>query len=89
MTHHFVRGAWLLAATAIVRAGALDNGLARLPPLGWRSWNAYGGGVTQAKMEAVMEAIVDDSRGFSLKSLGFEFVGLDDGWQACGTGING
>ena len=67
---------------------ALDNGLARSPPLGWRSWNAYGGGVTQAKMEAVMAAFVDESRGFSLRSLGFEFVGLDDGWQQCGAGVN-
>lgn len=56
--------------------------------MGWRSWNAYGGGVTQAKMESVMNAFVDTSRGPSLKSLGYEFVGLDDGWQKCGAGVN-
>ena len=27
------------------------NGLAETPPLGWRSWNAYGGGVTQRKIQ--------------------------------------
>ena len=41
-----------------------------------------------------MDAIVDRSRvvngtPMSLHDLGYEFVGLDDGWQACGTGING
>ena len=51
--------------------------------------NAFGGGITQAKMEAVMDAMVDSSRGFSLKSLGYQSVGLDDGWQDCGAGVNG
>lgn len=68
---------------------ALENGLARLPPLGWRSWNAFGGSVTQGKMEHVMDALVDTSRGESLKALGYTFVGLDDGWQECGAGVNG
>ena len=31
----------------------------------------------EAKMEAVMAAFVDESRGFSLRSLGFEFVGAE------------
>lgn len=80
----------VIATLAFVhQSSALINNLARTPPLGWRSWNAYGGGVTQEKMEAVMEAFVEDSRGFSLKSLGYEFVGLDDGWQKCGAGVNG
>lgn len=81
--------ALLLLALLADAAFALDNGLARLPPLGWRSWNSFGGSVTQDKMEAVMAAMVDTSRGVSLLSLGYEFVGLDDGWQACGTGVNG
>lgn len=72
----------------------LQNGLARTPPLGWRSWNAYGGGVTQSKMEAAMDAMVDISRSVSstpqsLLTLGYKFAGLDDGWQACGAGVNG
>ena len=79
----------IVLATTVQTCCALENGLARTPPLGWRSWNAYGGGVTQEKMEAVMEALVDTSRGASLLSLGYEFVGLDDGWQKCGAGING
>ena len=87
----FVRKATvvIIATLMVRRSSALANGLARTPPLGWRSWNAYGGSVTQEKMEAVMEAFVDDTKGFSLKSLGYEFIGLDDGWQLCGAGVNG
>ena len=80
---------YVLILISVSAGSALENGLARLPPLGWRSWNAYGGSVTQAKMEAVMRAMVDTSRGFSLKSLGYVFIGLDDGYQACGAGVNG
>ena len=36
-----------------------------------------------------METLVATSRGASLLSFGYEFVGLDDGWQKCGAGING
>ena len=41
---------------------ALDNGLGLTPPLGWRSYNAFGGTPTQAIMEAMMDAMVDRSR---------------------------
>ena len=70
------------------------NALAETPPMGWRSWNAYHDKVTQAKMEAVMDKMVDRSRkvdgvGTSLLDLGFDNCGLDDNWQACGTGTKG
>ena len=55
-------------------------------PMGWRSWNCYHGDVSQTGIEATIDAIVDKSRGTSLLELGFTNVGVDDGWQACGTG---
>ena len=63
-----------------------DNGLALTPPMGWRSWNCYHGNVNQSSIEATIDAIADTSRGTSLLALGFSDVGVDDGWQACGTG---
>jgi hypothetical protein len=57
-----------LAILALVcGANALDNGLARTPPMGWRSWNAYGSKINQDLMENAAEMMVDSSRGFSLK----------------------
>lgn len=46
-------------------------------------------------MEGIMDAMTaahpspESSGSVSLQSLGYEFVGLDDGWQLCGAGING
>jgi len=86
--------ALIALSVSLPPTGALDNGLARSPPRGWRSWNAYGGEVTQSKMEAAMDLFVDTSRTVggkptSLHELGYQYVGLDDGWQLCGAGVNG
>jgi len=67
---------------------ALDNGIGLTPPLGWRSYNAFGGGPTQAIMEKTMEMMVDRSRTVngeptSLLDLGYNRVGLDGGWNYC------
>jgi len=64
-------------------AFALNNGLARLPPMGWRSWSAYYNGVTEEDMDATYTAMVDTSRGTSLLELGFSDVGLDAGFEDC------
>jgi hypothetical protein len=71
--------------------GAGPFGLATdAPPAGWRSWNSMGARVTQAKMEAAMEALAKKrSDGHSLADLGYVTAGLDDAWQACGTGVDG
>ena len=76
--------------------GAAD-GLARTPPMGWRSWNALGGDVAQRDMELAADALaqprdglgVPAPRGDSFLSLGYADVGLDDAWQACGAGVSG
>ena len=73
---------------------ALDNGLAALPPMGWRSWNQFGGTISQQLFEEVIfKGLTDKSRlvdgkHTSLAELGYNRVGMDDGWQACGTGVN-
>lgn len=69
---------------------ALDDGLARTPPMGWRSWNTFGGDVDQQLMEDTMDLLVARGRTIdgvptSLCDLGYCDVGLDDGWQQCGS----
>ena len=80
----------LAAALLLLLCGggsALDNGLALTPPMGWRSWNCYHGDVSQAKIEATVDAVVKKrGGGVSLLDLGFTDVGVDDGWQDCGAG---
>ena len=83
----------VFGALLIGAASALDNGLALTPPMGWRSWNCFHGDVDDTKIRTVVDAMAAPrAGGESLLSLGYARVGVDDGWQACGTGraaING
>eukprot|EP01052_Picozoa_sp_SAG31_P004901 SAG31_NODE_208_length_20313_cov_6.143119_18_plen_292_part_00 len=89
--------ALLLAACACacsVRFGVSTgnpNGLASTPPLGWRSWNFMKEDVSQEKILAQVSALAAAGPGGrpSLLEIGYNHIGIDDGWQACGTGING
>lgn len=61
--------------------------------MGWRSWNLYGAGINQELMESIMEGMVARKRLVdgvltSLCDLGYCNVGLDDNWQACGSGTD-
>jgi len=88
-----MRGAaW--AALRVAAVAALDDGLARTPPMGWRSWNHFGPWVNQWIMEGIMDGMASRKRQVdgvptSLCDLGFCDVGLDDAWQACGWGFEG
>ena len=81
-------GASQWATTAV----AIDNGLALRPPRGWRSWDAFLSDVNQSKMEQAVEALTDKSRKVdgvptSLMELGYNRVGLDDGWQVSARNV--
>ncbi len=51
--------------------------IALTPPLGWNSWNIWGGGVTQEKVHAAAQALVASG----LREHGWTYINLDDGWQ--------
>ena len=75
----------LLAAPA---RGAAD-GLAPLPPMAWRSWNAFGNGISDAVIRAQADGLVNRSRGgVSLLDVGYVNLGIDEGWEGCGQGVN-
>ena len=62
------------------------------PPLGWRSWNAWGNRVSQQNMEASIDALVAknwtvDGQTVSLADVGYAAAGIDEGWEACGKGV--
>eukprot|EP00729_Bicosta_minor_P027833 gene27833-10256_t len=64
------------------------------PPMGWRSWNLYGSDVSQSLLMAQIMGITRrknsiNGKPTSLQDLGYSSIGLDDGWQACGTGVHG
>ena len=79
----------LLSAFLLFFGGvtALDNGLALRPPMGWRSWNCFHGAVNDTAIKRIAEAMTAKrGGGESLLDLGFDSLGVDDGWQACGAG---
>ena len=83
----------VIACVLASRARGGYNGLAQTPPMGWRSWNEYAGGCDQTCLEGIARALVDTSRTvngshMSLLQLGYNTVGLDDSWQACGKGYS-
>merc|ERR1719197_1051799 len=91
----------MLRAVFVVLPGVAlgnDNGLAKLPPMGWRSWNLYGANVNQKLIEGIMDGMVKKVRpadgepngdAVSLCDLGYCDVGLDDNWQDCKAGTGG
>ena len=71
------------------------NKVAMKPPMGWRSWNAFGARVSQTIMEDAIKAVtapvwtVEGATNKSLFDAGYSTVGVDEGWEACGKGVNG
>lgn len=61
---------------ALAIVGGTDS-LTLTPPLGWNSWNVWGGSVDDAKVRAAADAMVSSG----LAGVGFQYVNIDDGWE--------
>ena len=56
---------------------ALENGLARTPPMGWNSWNKFGCKVSESLIRGVADQMVSSG----MKDAGYQYVVIDDCWQ--------
>jgi alpha-galactosidase len=56
---------------------ALDNGLARTPPMGWNTWNKFACNVSETLVHEAADAIVSSG----MKDAGYRYVVIDDCWQ--------
>jgi alpha-galactosidase len=63
-------------ALAPAAAQALDNGVARTPPMGWNSWNTFGCNIDETLIRQVADAIVTTG----MRDLGYQYVVVDDCW---------
>ena len=52
--------------------------LALTPPMGWNSWNCWADAVSDAKVRAAADAMVQSG----LAAHGFQYVNIDDCWEA-------
>ncbi|MEU7954476.1 ricin-type beta-trefoil lectin domain protein [Micromonospora chalcea] len=57
-------------------ARALDNGVARTPPMGWNTWNTFGCNINETLIQQTADAIVANG----LRDLGYKYVVVDDCW---------
>jgi alpha-galactosidase len=67
-----------VVAFAFSAAHALDNGLAKTPPMGWNSWNKF---ACAGLNEKVVRETADTMVANGMKDAGYEYVNLDDCWQ--------
>src|ERR1700690_1327994 len=69
----------LLAAAALVpaSAAALENGVARTPPMGWNSWNKFQCDVSETLIKQMADALVTSG----LRDAGYVYLNVDDCWH--------
>ena len=64
-------------ATGTITIVGGEHMLALTPPLGWNSWNAWGGIVTADHVKAAADGIVSSG----LAAQGYTYVNIDDAWE--------
>src|SRR5271156_1770171 len=68
----------ILLVITPVAGRALDNGLAKTPPMGWNSWNKF---ACKGLNEKVVRETADAMASNGMKEAGYQFVIIDDCWQ--------
>jgi alpha-galactosidase len=53
------------------------NGLARTPPMGWNSWNLFGGRIDDKTVRGIVDAMVSSG----MRDAGYIYVNIDDTWE--------
>lgn len=51
--------------------------VALTPPMGWNTYNCFGGRINEAKVMAIADAMVKSG----MKAAGYQYIVLDDGWM--------
>lgn len=59
--------------------------LAQTPPMGWNSWNKLKADISEAKIKAVADEMVSSG----MKHAGYQYIVIDDCWQAKARDTNG
>jgi alpha-galactosidase len=73
----FLAVAALLFVFSAAHVYALDNGLAKTPPMGWNSWNKFGCNVSEKLIREMADAIVTSG----MRDAGYVYLVIDDCWQ--------
>jgi len=55
------------------------------PPMGWNTWNVFGGNIDEAKLKSIADALVTTG----MKDAGYTYLIIDDLWAAASRDANG
>ena len=65
---------WLLALLSLFSSTAgLDNGLGKVPPLGWSSWNYFANDINETVIMEMADAMVSTG----LAKAGYTYINID------------
>ncbi|MGC9984611.1 MAG: glycoside hydrolase family 27 protein [Polyangia bacterium] len=64
---------------------AASGALAATPPMGWNSWNKFGGSITDTLVRGIADAMVSTG----MQAAGYQFINIDDMWQATSRDSSG
>jgi alpha-galactosidase len=53
------------------------NGLSKTPPMGWNSWNLFGGKIDDPTVRTIADAMVSSG----MRDAGYIYVNIDDTWE--------
>ncbi|MBN2736092.1 MAG: alpha-galactosidase [Spirochaetales bacterium] len=72
-------GGWLILLLLISPSilVSLENGLALTPPMGWNSWNIFGGDINETKIMEIADAMVSSG----MRDAGYIYLNIDDMWM--------
>jgi alpha-galactosidase len=65
-----------LTALPVTGAHALENGVARTPPMGWNTWNTFGCNINETLIRQMADAMVSSG----MRDAGYQYVVVDDCW---------
>ena len=72
-----VKNAKGLMSNAVITIVGGKDALALTPPLGWNSWNVWGGNVTADHVRAAADGMVSSG----LAAQGYTYINIDDAWE--------
>jgi len=72
--------------TTAASGGTTSTGaLAATPPMGWNSWNKFGGSITDTLVRGIADAMVSTG----MQAAGYQYINIDDMWQASSRDSSG
>jgi alpha-galactosidase len=85
MTIKSIQASSVALVVSVLTVSALDNGLAKTPPMGWNSWNCFAQNINETQIREIADTMIN----CGMKDAGYVYLNLDDNWMATSRDANG